>query len=85
MGERNSMSKTDLDARFMRVKEDLMGNGQLKPGYNMQISTENGIITNYTIPQTTADTTTYKDHTEEFKTQYVKYPSVSVCDAGYSS
>ncbi len=33
-GERNSYSKTDHDATFMRMKEDAMGNGQLKPAYN---------------------------------------------------
>ena len=39
LGERNSYSKTDPDATFMRMKEDHMLNGQLKPGYNVQIST----------------------------------------------
>src|SRR5690606_39824410 len=36
-GERNSYSKTDLDATFMRMKDDYMKNGQLKAGYNVQI------------------------------------------------
>ncbi len=40
MGERNSMSKTDPDATFMRMKEDAMNNGQTKPGYNLQIATD---------------------------------------------
>jgi hypothetical protein len=31
------------------MKEDAMKNGQLKPGYNIQISTENQIITNYAV------------------------------------
>lgn len=35
-GKRNSYSKTDPDATFMRMKEDAMGNGQLKPAYNLQ-------------------------------------------------
>ena len=35
-GERNSCSKTDPDATFMRMKEDYMMNGQLKPGYNLK-------------------------------------------------
>lgn len=35
-GNRNSYSKTDTDATFMRMKEDAMGNGQLKPAYNLQ-------------------------------------------------
>jgi len=33
---RNSYSKTDKDATFMRMKEDAMKNGQLKPSYNVQ-------------------------------------------------
>ena len=42
MGERNSMSKTDPDATFMRMKEDAMNNGQTKPGYNLQIAWSTG-------------------------------------------
>lgn len=41
LGERNSYSKTDPGATFMRMKEDAMKNGQTKPGYNLQIGTEN--------------------------------------------
>ncbi|EXY33213.1 hypothetical protein M080_4472, partial [Bacteroides fragilis str. 3397 T10] len=44
LGERNSYSKTDHDATFMRMKEDAMKNGQTKPGYNLQIGTENQFI-----------------------------------------
>lgn len=40
LGERNSYSKTDPGATFMRMKEDAMKNGQTKPGYNLQIGTE---------------------------------------------
>ena len=46
-GEHGSYSKTDNDATFMRMKEDAMSNGQIKPGYNVQIATENQFITNY--------------------------------------
>ena len=46
LGDRNSMSKTDPEATFMRIKEDHMGNGQLKPAFNTQISTEEGFVTN---------------------------------------
>ena len=42
--ERNSYSKTDLEATFMRMKEDHMLNGQLKPAYNVQIAVENYFI-----------------------------------------
>ena len=38
-GNRNSFSKTDHDATFMHMKEDYMRNGQLKPGYNVNVAT----------------------------------------------
>lgn len=45
MGEnRNSYSKTDYDATFMRMKEDHMKNGQLKPVYNIQLASASGFI-----------------------------------------
>ena len=44
MNGRNSMSKTDPDATFMRMKEDHMGNGQLKPAYNLQVLVDGGYI-----------------------------------------
>ena len=56
LGDRNSYSKTDVDATFMRTKDDHMGNAQLKPCYNLQISTENQFITNYTVHQNPTDT-----------------------------
>jgi len=37
---RNSYSKTDKDATFMRMKDDHMRNGQLKPAYNVQLAVE---------------------------------------------
>jgi hypothetical protein len=62
LGERNSYSKTDTDATFMRMKEDHMQNGQLKPAYNVQISTNDQIIVNYSIHQNPPDTKTLKPH-----------------------
>ena len=44
MGERNSYSKTDHDATFMRMKEDHMRNGQLKPAYNVQLAVHSEYI-----------------------------------------
>ena len=49
LGDRNSYSKTDEDATFMRMKEDAMNNGQTKPGYNLQISAENQFITDFAL------------------------------------
>ena len=85
LNARSSYSKTDHDATFMRMKEDHMLNGQLKPGYNFQISTNNQYIVNYSLHQTTADTTTLQEHTELFKKQYRITPDVITADAGYGS
>lgn len=85
MGGRNSMSKTDPDATFMRMKDDHMQNGQLKPGYNLQASTNNQFIVNYTLAQTTADTTTLKDHVNKHIESYAEKPEALTADAGYGS
>jgi transposase len=82
---RNSYSKTDTDATFMRMKEDHMKNGQLKPAYNPQISTENQFITHYSIHQTPGDTTTLKAHLESFEQLHHKQSQTVVADAGYGS
>ena len=85
LGHRNSYSKTDEDATFMRMKEDAMLNGQLKPGYNVQISTENQFVTNYGIYQRPTDTGTLIDYLKSFKERYgVTSPEI-VADAGYGS
>lgn len=85
LGDRNSYSKTDTDAVFMRMKEDHMKNGQLKAAYNTQISTEEQFITHYSIHQTTADTTTLPEHLEGFASHYGKQSEQLVADAGYGS
>lgn len=85
LGNRNSFSKTDEDATFMRMKEDHMKNGQLKPAYNPQISTENQYITHFSIHQKTNDTTTLPTHLEGFKQKYDKQSKQVVADAGYGS
>ena len=85
LGSRNSYSKTDTDATFMRMKEDHMLNGQLKPAYNIQISTENQIITHYSTHQTSTDFTTLEPHLEGFKDAYQKQSNQVIADAGYGS
>lgn len=82
---RNSLSKTDPDASFMRMKDDHMRNGQLKPGYNVQASTDKHYILNYTLGQTTADTTLLKDHIEDTIESYNMVPESLTADAGYGS
>ncbi|MGM0325203.1 hypothetical protein IGJ18_002765 [Enterococcus sp. AZ078] len=54
--ERNSFSKTDTNATFMQMKDDYMRNGQLKPGYNLQIATENQYVLSYELSQNLTDT-----------------------------
>lgn len=85
MGSRNSYSKTDHDATFMRMKEDAMLNGQLKPGYNVQISTENQFITNFGIYQHPTDTLTMISYLESFKNRYGMQSEEIVADSGYGS
>ncbi len=83
--QRSSYSKTDTDATFMRMKEDHMMNGQLKPAYNLQVSSNNQYITNYSIHQNTTDTTTLTAHLEQYQEQYHQMPDVVTADAGYGS
>ena len=85
MGTRNSYSKTDPDATFMRMKEDAMLNGQLKPGYNVQMSTENQFITNFGIYQRPTDTLTMISYLESFKSRYGVQSQEIVADSGYGS
>ena len=85
IGERNSYSKPDPDARFMRMKDDHMMNGQLKAAYNWQISTSNQFIVNYDIYQNPRDTLTLPSHLEGYKKLYDSSPDVTVADAGYGS
>ena len=82
---RNSYSKTDVDATFMRMKDDHMKNGQLKAGYNLQISSNTQYITHYSLAQTTADTTTLKNHIQEHIEVYGQTLETLTADVGYGS
>lgn len=83
--ERNSFSKTDTDATFMRMKEDHMLNGQLKPAYNLQISTNKQFILHYSLHPNPTDTKTLSPHIDGFEKSYKKVPKELVADAGYGS
>jgi hypothetical protein len=82
-GKRNSYSKTDPDATFMRMKEDHMRNGQLKPGYNVQIGTENGFVVGYDLFPNPTDTKTLKPHLRRQAKRLGVKPKVVIADAGY--
>lgn len=84
-GKRNSYSKTDTDATFMRMKEDHMLNGQLKPGYNVQIGVESEYIVGVGLFQNPADTTTLIPFLERIRENIgQKYENI-IADAGYAS
>lgn len=85
LNNRNSYSKTDTDATFMRMKEDHMKNGQLKPAYNLQVSSNNQFIVNYTLHQNPTDTRTLQAHLASYQNLYNKNPESIVADAGYGS
>lgn len=85
LGDRNSFSKTDGDATFMRMKEDYMKNGQLKPAYSIQIATENRFITNPWIYRRAGDTGTLIPFLKDFRETYHRRSSIVAADAGYGS
>jgi transposase len=84
-GDRNSYSKTDPDATFMRMKEDHMKNGQLKPGYNVQMATENQFVLFYSIHQRPTDTRCFIPHMEKLAASSLPMPKIVIADAGYGS
>jgi transposase len=82
---RNSYAKTDHDATFMRMKEDAMLNGQLKPGYNVQIGTENQFVVGFSIHQKTNDMNVLIPHLAQVQERLGRLPRTVVADAGYGS
>ena len=85
LGPRNSYSKTDPDATFMRMKEDAMNNGQTKPGYNIQIATENQYIVNMQMYWNPTDTTTLPDFLIHGRELTGVMPKTVTVDSGYGS
>ncbi|WP_373825933.1 IS1182 family transposase [Bacteroides heparinolyticus] len=83
--DRNSYSKTDNDATFMRMKEDAMRNGQTKPGYNLQIGTENQFITDFALFPNPTDTLTLIPFLQSFSNRYDRMAHTVVADSGYGS
>ena len=85
LGHRNSYSKTDEEATFMRMKEDPMRNGQLKAGYNVQVGTEHQFIVGYSIHQRPGDTRLLIPHLNQLERQFGNLPARLTTDAGYGS
>lgn len=82
---RKSFSKTDAEATFMRMKDDAMGNGQLKAAYNVQAGTENQFIVDTTVHQRPGDTACAIPRCEHVKERIGHLPANFVADAGYGS
>lgn len=82
---RNSYSKTDKDATFMRVKRDYMGNDQLLPAYNVQIGVGDEYVLVYDVNQYASDNSCFIQLMEKFDAYYLKYPKYPVADAGYGT
>lgn len=80
-----SFSKTDHDATFMRMKDDHMGNGQLKAAYNIQAGTEGQFIVDATAHQRPGDTACAIAHLEHAEGTIGWLPGEIVADAGYGS
>ena len=82
--ERNSYSKTDHDATFMRMKEDHMRNGQLKPGYNINVATASEYIIGSYVSADRTDTKTLIPFMVQIRRNGWEFDRV-VVDAGYES
>ena len=82
---RNSYSKTDNDATFMRFKKDHMQNDQLLPGYNLQVAVCDEYIAFYGVYPYASDMDCFQPLMEGFRKCYGFYPLYPVADAGYGS
>ena len=85
MRGRNSFAKTDKDATFMRMKEDAMKNGQLKPAYNVQYGSNSEFILWASVGPQPTDTGTLVPFLREFEKYYGTCYENVVADAGYES
>ena len=83
--DRNSYSKMDNGATFMRMKRDYMGNDQLLPGYNIQLGICDEYIAVFDGTQYASDVDCFAPLMEKFNRQYGRYPEYPVADAGYGS
>lgn len=86
MGDyRNSYSKTDHDASFMRMKEDHMKNGQLKPAYNIQLASSSGFIIGENVSHHPSDMYTLKPFLNKLLKNHPDKLNKIVADSGYES
>lgn len=84
-GNRKSFSKTDIDATFMRLKDDAMKNGQLKPAYNVQIGVESEYIVGMGIFSNPTDVNTLIPFLKRMRSHTRRKIEQIIADAGYES
>ena len=83
--DRNSYSRTDPEATFMRMKEDHMLNGQLKPAYNVQIAVENYFIIHGHVSNDRTDYNTLIPVLEKHRKAFGGILNEVTADSGYCS
>src|SRR5699024_10898688 len=81
MGERNSYSRTDPDATFMRMKDQSPFDKLLAAGYNLQMGAQNQYVLGYSIHSNAADKVNLEEHLGS-----LSFTPQWICgDAGYGS
>lgn len=85
LGDRNSYSRTDEDATFMRMKGEPRGKVHPKPGYNIQMGTEDQFVVGYSVHQRPTDFCCFIPHLEQVKDRLGKLPDSVIADSGYGS
>jgi transposase len=85
LGDRNSYSRTDEDATFMRMKGEPRGKIFPKPGYNIQMGTEDQFVVGYSVHQRPGDFCCFIPHLDQLKDQLGELPANVIADGGYGS
>jgi len=81
LGERNSYSRTDPDATFMRLKDQSPFDKLLAPAYNLQMGAQNQYILGYSLHSNAADKVNLEDHLDGLSFT----PEWLCADAGYGT
>lgn len=85
LGKRNTCSKTDPDATFMRMKKDAMKNGLTKSGYNLQTGTEYPLVIDFRLFSSLTDTLFLIPFFHSFLHRYNRLPTISITNFSYGS
>lgn len=81
LGDKNSMAKNDPEAPAMMMKDKL----SIKPGYNVGIATQNGIVTGYEVSDNANDGVSFKSLLVESGGNLETPPQRVCADAGYGT